>query len=289
MARRSRPHRRRRSRLPPPQCRQAAPGQRWKPGRRTSPPAARHRGDRDDRALRRRAGVPARLRRRRAPDRAATHRVDRHGAVPRGGSRLLLDRPGRARPRRSAVRPARRSRRARLRPVVGRVPIVCASSSCPSTSGTTRSPATGCTTSPSATAGRRSPRRRFPGCPRSPPAASGRRSTTGATLRCCSIACGRAAPVSASTRRSRACCRSPTRCSNRSTASPRRSPMAWPLLPSDELRRRWRSDVERTIGPVDWDAMTGPDQQARRRRSDAFEPLLARITEVMRLDPAARW
>ena len=157
----------------------------------------------DDRAVRRRAGVSPRLRRRRTPHRAATHRVDRHGAVPRGGSRLLLDRPGRAGPRGSAVRPARRSRRPRLRPVVGRVPIVCASSSCPSTSGTTRSPATGCTTSPSATDGRRSPPRRFPGCRRSPPAANGRRSTTGATLRCCSIACGRAAPVSASTRRSR--------------------------------------------------------------------------------------
>jgi ring-1,2-phenylacetyl-CoA epoxidase subunit PaaC len=60
-------------------------------------------------------------------------------------------------------------------------------------------------------------------------------------------------------------------------------------VPSDELRRRWRADVERTTGHVDWDEMRYPDPTGRRQRSDAFEPLLARLTEVMRLDPTARW
>ena len=59
--------------------------------------------------------------------------------------------------------------------------------------------------------------------------------------------------------------------------------------PSTELRSRWRADVEATIGPVDWDGQSPPMQDRRRHRTDAFAPLLDRITEVMRLDPSARW
>jgi ring-1,2-phenylacetyl-CoA epoxidase subunit PaaC len=58
---------------------------------------------------------------------------------------------------------------------------------------------------------------------------------------------------------------------------------------SEQLRRRWRADVEPTIGPVDWDGMSHPDQDRRRRRTHSFAPLLARLTEVMRLDPSAHW
>ena len=81
----------------------------------------------DARAVRRRDRVPPRLRRRRAHDRAAPYAVDRRGAVPRGGSRLRLDRPGRAGPRRRAVR----ARRCGHRPAgtaadAGRVPLVLA-------------------------------------------------------------------------------------------------------------------------------------------------------------------
>ena len=58
---------------------------------------------------------------------------------------------------------------------------------------------------------------------------------------------------------------------------------------SGELQQRWRVTVEATMGAIDWSALERPDQQARTRRSDDFADLHARITEVIDLDPAARW
>ena len=58
---------------------------------------------------------------------------------------------------------------------------------------------------------------------------------------------------------------------------------------SGELQRRWRVTVEATIGAIDWSALERPDQRARTRRSEHFAALHARITEVIALDPAARW
>jgi len=58
---------------------------------------------------------------------------------------------------------------------------------------------------------------------------------------------------------------------------------------SAELQPVWRADVEAVIGPVDWASLPRPAQRARTARSVHFAPLLARITEVFRLDPTARW
>ncbi len=58
---------------------------------------------------------------------------------------------------------------------------------------------------------------------------------------------------------------------------------------SAELRGRWRTDVEAVIGSVDWDALRRPEQRARTVRSEHFEAIHARITEVLRIDPVARW
>ncbi len=58
---------------------------------------------------------------------------------------------------------------------------------------------------------------------------------------------------------------------------------------SGELQQRWRVTVEATTGSIDWSALERPDQQARTRRSEHFAALHARITEVIALDPAARW
>jgi ring-1,2-phenylacetyl-CoA epoxidase subunit PaaC len=58
---------------------------------------------------------------------------------------------------------------------------------------------------------------------------------------------------------------------------------------SAELQRAWRLDVEAVLGPVEWHPMAWPDQASRTRRSPHFAPLQARITEVFRLDPGARW
>ncbi len=58
---------------------------------------------------------------------------------------------------------------------------------------------------------------------------------------------------------------------------------------SAELQLAWRSDVEAVLGDVDWTTLALPDQAARTARSEHFAPLHARITEVFRLDPDARW
>ena len=58
---------------------------------------------------------------------------------------------------------------------------------------------------------------------------------------------------------------------------------------SATLRERWRADVSAVAGPIGWAELTPPDQAARTRRSGHFDTLLARITEVVALDPTARW
>ena len=59
--------------------------------------------------------------------------------------------------------------------------------------------------------------------------------------------------------------------------------------PSAQLQARWRSSVEGILGPVDWDALGRPAQHARTARSEHFRALHARITEVLDLDPGAKW
>ena len=59
--------------------------------------------------------------------------------------------------------------------------------------------------------------------------------------------------------------------------------------PSAQLQARWRGSVEAILGPVDWDALGHPAQHARTARSEHFPALYARITEVLDLDPTARW
>lgn len=58
---------------------------------------------------------------------------------------------------------------------------------------------------------------------------------------------------------------------------------------SSQLQARWRVEVETVVGAVAWEAIVGPAQDARRRRSEHFAPLLDRITEVFRIDPDAAW
>jgi ring-1,2-phenylacetyl-CoA epoxidase subunit PaaC len=58
---------------------------------------------------------------------------------------------------------------------------------------------------------------------------------------------------------------------------------------SAELRDRWRVDVDAVLGATAWDPLAHPDQRARTARSEHFDALYARITEVLRIDPAARW
>jgi ring-1,2-phenylacetyl-CoA epoxidase subunit PaaC len=58
---------------------------------------------------------------------------------------------------------------------------------------------------------------------------------------------------------------------------------------SQELQRVWRAEVEAVLGRRDWTAMSEPDQAARTRRSEYFAALHSRITEVLALDPTARW
>ena len=59
--------------------------------------------------------------------------------------------------------------------------------------------------------------------------------------------------------------------------------------PSAMMQAAWRTEVEATIGPVDWDSLTRPAQAARTQRSEHFAPLHARINEVFALDPTAAW
>ncbi len=59
--------------------------------------------------------------------------------------------------------------------------------------------------------------------------------------------------------------------------------------PSAELQARWRGGVDAILGPVEWDALERPAQHGRTIRSEYFAALHARITEVLDLDPTARW
>jgi ring-1,2-phenylacetyl-CoA epoxidase subunit PaaC len=59
--------------------------------------------------------------------------------------------------------------------------------------------------------------------------------------------------------------------------------------PSAQLQARWRGGVDAILGPVEWDALERPAQHGRTTRSGYFPALHARITEVLDLDPTARW
>lgn len=58
---------------------------------------------------------------------------------------------------------------------------------------------------------------------------------------------------------------------------------------SDELRTRWRAEVEAVIGPFDWAALAPVGQSGRTERTPYFAALHERINEVYALDPSARW
>jgi len=59
---------------------------------------------------------------------------------------------------------------------------------------------------------------------------------------------------------------------------------------SADLRDRWRADVVAFLRrPVDWDALDRPSQAGRTIRSEHFAAIHDRITEVIRIDPAATW
>jgi ring-1,2-phenylacetyl-CoA epoxidase subunit PaaC len=59
---------------------------------------------------------------------------------------------------------------------------------------------------------------------------------------------------------------------------------------SAQLRRMWRADVSGVVDwPVEWERLERPRQVGRTLRSEHFETIHDRITEVIRIDPAARW
>ena len=142
---------RRRSSSPPtPTSRTATTTVRWSPS--TAAPSGPRRDGLGGPCDARRgcASTCSGIRRRRAPDGPAAHRVDRRGAVPRGGPGVLLDRPGRARPRRHAVRAAAATTSTRLafRAAAVRLPQLPPRRARRAPTGPTPSSATGCTTSP---------------------------------------------------------------------------------------------------------------------------------------------
>jgi len=59
---------------------------------------------------------------------------------------------------------------------------------------------------------------------------------------------------------------------------------------SAELRAPWRAEVSAALGgPVEWERLAGPRQAGRTVRSEHFAAIHDRITEVVRIDPAAHW
>lgn len=57
--------------------------------------------------------------------------------------------------------------------------------------------------------------------------------------------------------------------------------------PFADQRQRWQAATEERFGPIEWGE--APEQNGRTIRSAEFGPLMARMREVLDLDPAAVW
>ena len=241
----------------------------------------------------RRARGAARVRRRRAPDGPAAHGVDRRRPVPRGGPRVRVDRPGRARARGDALRAARRRRRPASRlapPRPGRLPLVAGSPRRRAPTGPTRSirhwlydeaevlrwQALATSTVDDGRGDRGAGAERG-GVPPPACACAARRAGRRPRRQC--------APAP---RRSPRCSRSASRCST--TARParcrsgRRRAASPALLPEWQAVGRRRASGAATSGTPSTRAAVRPHV-----RSPEFAEMYARMREVLMLDPTAHW